>query len=453
MEGGYDHLRASGGDLTRIPVLVLWAHLNFEAGSMTLFSLNSSSLENFLLQKLSHVIGQAPIRIVLPSGAEISPRDAAPAGTLVIHDRQTLLRIILSPEIEFGDAYTEGRVEIEGDLVEVLAAVFRSLSGRNPGSWFARLRSKLLEWTQANTLHGSREHIHRHYDLSTDFYKLWLDSEMLYTCAYFESPSVPLEAAQLDKMDLICRKLQLQRGERVIEAGCGWGSFALYMAEEYGVRVKAFNISQEQLAYARATAKRRGLADRVEFIEDDYRNIRGKSDVFVSVGMLEHVGTENYRALGEVIHTTIGNSGRGLLHFIGMNRPRPLSAWIRKRVFPGANPPTLSQMMPPLFEPWNYSVLDVENLRLHYAQTLRHWRNRFERSTDHVAQMFGEQFVRLWRLYLAGSEAGFVAGSLQLFQLLFAGSECRQIPGTRAHLYEKNQQTAKQEAKWMHAAS
>src|ERR1700736_4820696 len=129
--------------------------------------------------------------------------------------------------------------------------------------------------------------------------------------------------------------------------------------------------------------------------------------------------------------------------FIGMNRPRPLSAWIRKRIFPGANPPTLSQMMPPLFEPWNYSVLDVENLRLHYAQTLRHWRNRFERSTDRVAQMFGEQFVRLWRLYLAGSEAGFLSGSLQLFQILFAGAECRQIPWTRAHLYEKQKQDAK----------
>ena len=419
---------------------------------MTLLSLNSSSLDNFLLQKLSRVIGHAPIRIVLPSGSEICPRDATPAGTLVIRDRQTLLRIILSPEIEFGDAYTEGRAEIDGDMVEVLAAVFRALSGRNPGSWFARLSSKLLERTQANTLHGSREHIHRHYDLSTDFYKLWLDSEMLYTCAYFESPSVSLEAAQIDKMDLVCRKLQLQRGERVVEAGCGSGAFALYMAEHYGVRVKAFNISQEQLAYARATAKRRGLADCVEFIEDDYRNIRGTFDVFVSVGMLEHVGTENYPALREVIHSAIGNSGRGLLHFIGMNRPRPLSAWIRKRIFPGANPPTLSQMMPSLFEPWNYSVLDVENLRLHYAQTLRHWRNRFERSTDRVAQMFGEQFVRLWRLYLAGSEAGFVAGSLQLFQLLFAGSECRQIPWTRAHLYEKLQ-PAKQEAKWMHAAS
>ena len=420
---------------------------------MTHLSLNSSSLENILLHKLSRVIGQAPIRIVLPSGSEISPRDTAPAGTLVINDRQTLARIILSPEIEFGDAYTEGRVEIDGDLVEVLTAVFRALSGKNAGSWFARLVSKWLERTQSNTLNGSREHIHRHYDLSTDFYKLWLDSEMVYTCAYFESPSVGLEAAQIEKMDLVCRKLQLQRGERVVEAGCGWGSFALHMAEHYGVRVKAFNISQEQLAYARAAAKRRGLADRVEFIEDDYRNIRSRFDAFVSVGMLEHVGTENYGALGEVIYRAIGNSGRGLLHFIGMNRPRPLSAWIRKRIFPGASPPTLSQVMPPLFEPWNYSVLDVENLRLHYAQTLRHWRNRFERSTDRVAQMFGEQFVRLWRLYLAGSEAGFLAGSLQLFQILFAGAECRQIPWTRAHLYEKQQQAAKREAKWMHAAS
>ena len=415
--------------------------------------LASSSLEHFLLRKLSQVINDAPVRLVLPSGAQLSPQNSSPVGTLLIRDRQTLARIILSPEIEFGDAYTEGRVEIEGDIVEVLTAVFRALAGRNAGSWFARLRSKWLERMQANTLRGSREHIHRHYDLPTDFYKLWLDSEMLYTCAYFESPSVRLEEAQIAKMDLVCRKLQLQSGERVVEAGCGWGSFALYMAERYGVQVQAFNISREQIAYARASARRRGLANRVEFIEDDYRNIRGRFDVFVSVGMLEHVGTTNYPELSNVIHRSIGDSGRGLLHFIGMNRPRPLSAWIRKRVFPGANPPTLSQMMRPLFEPSNYSILDVENIRLHYAQTLRHWRNRYERSVDRVSQMFGHEFVRLWRLYLAGSEAGFRAGSLQLFQVLFAGSQCRSIPWTRAHLYEKAEPAAKQEAKWMHAAS
>ena len=170
------------------------------------------------------------------------------------------------------------------------------------------------------------------------------------------------------------------------------------MAEQYGVRVKASKISQGN--WPTREPRQSVAASPIAWNSSKTitENIRGRSDVFVSIGMLEHVGTENYRALGEVIQNTVGNSGRGLLHFIGMNRPRPLSAWIRKRIFPGANPPTLSQMMPPLFEPGDYSVLDVENLRLHYAQTLRHWRNRFERSTDRVAQMFGEQLVRLWRL-------------------------------------------------------
>jgi cyclopropane-fatty-acyl-phospholipid synthase len=414
--------------------------------------LKFSTVENHLLQKLSRLIGGPPIRLTLLSGAEIAPRDSAPAGTVIFRDRQTLAKVVLSPEIEFGDAYTEGRLEVRGNLVEVLTAIFRALAGQNPGAWYAKLRSKWLERTQSNTLQGSREHIHRHYDLSTEFYKMWLDSELVYTCAYFPSPSVGLEEAQIAKMDHVCRKLQLAPGERVVEAGCGWGALALHMAKHYGVRVKAFNISHEQIQFARENAKRRGLADRVEFIEDDYRNIHGQFDAFASVGMLEHVGTENYRELGKIIHRSIGNAGRGLLHFIGMNRPRPLSAWIRKRIFPGANPPALREMME-LFEPWNFSVLDVENLRLHYAETLRHWLDRFERSADRVRQMFGEEFVRLWRLYLAGSEAGFRAGSIQLFQVVFAGSECEQIPWTRAYLYEKQEQPEKQEAKWMHAMS
>jgi cyclopropane-fatty-acyl-phospholipid synthase len=418
---------------------------------MNQHTLSTPPLDSLLLEKLSGLIGRAPVRITLPDGSEISPAESAPAGTVVIHDRRTLMNMVLSPEIAFGDAYTEGRLEVEGDLVDVLSAIYRSLAGKNPATWYAKLASKWLERTQSNTLSGSREHIHRHYDLGTDFYKLWLDSEMVYTCAYFPTPSIGLEEAQLAKMDLVCRKLQLQPGERIVEAGCGWGSFALHMAKHYGVRVKAFNISHEQIAYARENAARRGLADRVEFIEDDYRNICGRFDAFVSVGMLEHVGTENYKDLGKVIQRCIGDSGRGLLHFIGMNRPRPLSAWIRKRIFPGANPPALRQVMD-LFEPWNYSVLDVENLRLHYALTLQHWLNRFELSIARVAEMFGEEFVRLWRLYLAGSEAGFRAGTLQLFQVLFAGPKCEHTPWTRAYLYDQKT-TEKQDVKWMHAMS
>jgi len=258
-----------------------------------------------------------------------------------------------------------------------------------------------------------------------------------------------LEQAQLAKMDHICRKLQLQPGETVVEAGCGWGALAVHMAKNYGVKVKAFNISREQILVTRGLATSEGLSSQVEFIEDDYRNISDRYDAFVSVGMLEHVGLENYRDLGQVIHGAVGDSGRGLLHFIGRNRPATFSPWIRKRIFPGAYTPALREMLD-LLEPWNFSVLDVENLRLHYERTLEHWLARFEASVDRVTKMFGPEFVRAWRLYLAGSIAAFRVGTLQLFQVTFAGPSCRQIPWTRAHLYAEEPQ-AEDELEWTHA--
>src|SRR5208282_3355289 len=163
-------------------------------------------------------------------------------------------------------------------------------------------------------------------------------------------------------MEHVCRKVRLRPGETVVDAGCGWGALALYMAKHYGVTVKAFNISREQIQYARMQARNEGLAGRVEFIEDDYRTISGRFDAFVSVGMLEHVGREHYSELGRVIHRAIGDSGRGLIHFIGRNRPKPFSAWIRKRIFPGAYAPTLREAME-ILEPHDYAVFDVENLR------------------------------------------------------------------------------------------
>jgi cyclopropane-fatty-acyl-phospholipid synthase len=237
-------------------------------------------------------------------------------------------------------------------------------------------------------------------------------------------------------MDYVCRKLDLKPGETVVEAGCGWGSLALHMARHYEVSVRAFNISREQVRYARQRAEDEGLADRVEFVEEDYRNIDERCDAFVSVGMLEHVGLRNYATLGAVIDRCLApGRGRGLLHFIGRNRLRPLNAWIRKRIFPGAYPPTLRQVMEEILEPWSLSVLDVENLRLHYARTLRHWLHRFEGAADEVRQMFDEPFVRAWRLYLAGSEAAFATGWLQLFQVTFARPDKDDVPWTRADLY------------------
>ncbi len=394
---------------------------------------SESPFERLLLRKIEQSVAQAPIRVTL---GEKPPGEAGDGSLdrVVIRDGRTLARMMLDPEVGFGDAYTEGRIRVEGDLVRFLEEAYRIRQSGRMRSWYSELISRWLTLTQGNTHRGSARNIQHHYDLNNDFYKLWLDRRMVYTCAYFPALSATLEEAQEAKLEHVCRKLHLQPGEKVVEAGCGWGSLALYMAKHYGVTVRAFNISREQIQYAQAQAKKEGLTRQVEFIEDDYRNIPEGFDAFVSVGMLEHVGHEHYGELAQVIQKAIGNSGRGLLHFIGRNRPQAFSAWIRKRIFPGAYAPTLRESLE-ILERNNYAVLDVENLRLHYAKTLEHWLERYERAVDRVTEMFGPEFVRAWRLYLAGSIASFRVGTLQLFQVVFAGPQCGQIPWTRAHLY------------------
>jgi len=409
------------------------------------------SIEQWLLRKVYESAGRPPICLILKGGGEVSPSDALPVANVILSDRGTLMRLILDPEMGFGEAYMQGRLEVEGDLVALLEAAYQSLLESGRRRWFSRLLSRWTALTQSNSLRASRKNIHHHYDLNTDFYRLWLDPELVYTCAYFPTASATLEEAQAAKLDYVCRKLQLQPGERVVEAGCGWGALALHMASRYGVTVQAFNISREQIVVARRRARELGLNRRVEFIEDDYRNISGECDAFVSVGMLEHVGLEHYKEVGSVIHRSLTKSGRGLLHFIGRNRPRPLSAWTRKRIFPGAYMPSVREAMEVL-EPWDFSVLDIENLRPHYAKTLENWLERFEKSAERVSEMFGPEFVRAWRLYLAGSVAGFRVGTLQLFQVVFARRACQRIPGTRAHLY-RDEQDVKQETKWIRAIS
>jgi cyclopropane-fatty-acyl-phospholipid synthase len=279
---------------------------------------------------------------------------------------------------------------------------------------------------------------------------------MVYTCAYFPTPSATLEEAQIAKMEHVCRKLRLRPGERVIETGCGWGALARYMASRYGVHVRAFNISREQIEYARDRARKEGLSARVEFIEDDYRNVAGSMrpgttiatgsgvittvptcEAFVSIGMLEHVGRDYFPALAQVIdHVLAPDRGRGLLHFIGRNTPAPLHPWIERRIFPGAYPPTLAEVATGVFAPAQLTILDVENLRLHYARTLQHWLSRFDQRVGEVTAMFDDAFARAWRLYLAGSVASFVTGSMQLFQVSFARERDNGIPWTRAYLYD-----------------
>jgi cyclopropane-fatty-acyl-phospholipid synthase len=390
------------------------------------------SVEGKLIRRLLGYVGNPPIEFVLWTGESISTV-SGPVTRVHIKDRTTLFGLVKDPHVRFGDAYSEGRITIEGDLVHFIETMYRAAptqpkAARSLGSFLRRSRMR------RNTLDGSRENIHHHYDIGNDFYSLWLGDTMAYTCAYYPRPDATLDEAQLAKFEHVCRKLQLRSGERVVEAGFGWGGLALYMARKYGVKVRAFNISHEQVMYARERARREGLASQIEYVEDDYRNISGHFDAFVSVGMLEHVGVENYPMLGGVARRVLDNNGRGLIHSIGRNRPAPLHPWITRRIFPGAYPPSLAEFMQ-IFEPWDFSVLDVENLRLHYARTLTHWLELFDANAAKVRAMLDEKFERMWRLYLAGSIAGFTTGALQLFQVVFAPKGNNSVPMTREHLY------------------
>ena len=379
----------------------------------------ATDMDRWLASRVQRTIAPVGVRLELWDGTSTFDPAQRALGGIVVRDRRALLGLAIDPDLYFGEAYMAGRLDVRGPFQGVIEALTRSTSPL--GSWRERVRTAL---TLPNTLRRARHNIHHHYDLGNWFYEQWLDRELVYTCAYYADLAMTLEQAQRAKMDLVCRKLRLEPGLSVVEAGCGWGALALHMARHYRVRVKAFNVSKEQLAYARDRARREGLDSLVEFIDDDYRNIRGAYDVFVSVGMLEHVGLHRYGALAGVMGRCLRrNGGRGLLHFIGRDSPRPLNAWVRRRIFPGAYPPTLAEVADHVLEPAGMTVIDVENLRLHYARTLAAWRERYEASVERVRERYGPVFERAWRLYLAGSESAFATGWLQLFQVVFSPLE------------------------------
>ena len=252
--------------------------------------------------------GNPPVEFILWSGERVAP-DSGVAATIRIriHDRATLLRVLRDPQVQFGEAYSSGRVEVEGDLIQLIELIYRGMPSQPAES---SLRHRFVNWfrrSQRNTLAGSRRNIHHHYDIGNEFYALWLGETMAYTCAYYPTADASLEQAQIAKMDHVCRKLQLKPGDSVVEAGCGWGSSRVaHGGALRRARARVQHLARAGGVCARARAAQQGLDDRVEFVEDDYRNITGHYDVFVSVGMLEHVGRENYAELGRVVRRSLG---------------------------------------------------------------------------------------------------------------------------------------------------
>jgi cyclopropane-fatty-acyl-phospholipid synthase len=380
-------------------------------------------------------VGNPRISVRLWNGDEFNVTEERPVGCMEVRDRRVLFDMLRSSSVGFGESYAKGLIEIHGDFLAFINEISAALTQKRAEDyWIPKIQSMLYALRRINTLNRSQHNVYHHYDLGNDFYKLWLDERMVYTCAYYDTPEATLDEAQVAKLDHVCRKLKLRPGQKVIEAGCGWGALAMHMAEHYGVNVLAYNNSKEQVAYAREKAAELGLDDRVTFVEDDYRKIEDRCDAFVSVGMLEHVGRSHYQTLGALIKRSLKPDGLALIHTIGRSYPARMDPWIVKHIFPGGHAPSLSEMMT-IFEPFRFSVLDVENLRMHYSRTCAAWLENFDAVADEVKDMYSEEFARMWRLYLAGSSAGFQSGTLQLFQVLFAPRANNSVPWTRGYQY------------------
>lgn len=368
-------------------------------------------------RRLQTLIPHGNLTIDLPGGRSFHAGDGSGEAVRLRIDRpMTLARMLVLPSRGFADAYSRGAVElVEGDL-GALTAMAHSTTPRRRGP-LARLASRLR---QINTPRRAGANARHHYDLPEAFYRLFLDDDMQYSCAYFPRPGIALDEAQLAKKRHIAAKLALKPGLSVLDIGSGWGGLALYLARHAQCRVQGLTASPNQFRVSAARAHDAALERDVRFVLGDYRAIEGPFDRIVSVGMFEHVGLNHYRTFFRAAARLLGENGVMLLHTIGrMGPPQPTDAFIRRDIFPGGYLPALSEIAPAI-EAAGLIVTDLEVLRLHYAETLKAWRERFNANRLRAAAMVGEPFCRKWDLYLAGSEAAFRHGDLAVFQIQLA---------------------------------
>jgi cyclopropane-fatty-acyl-phospholipid synthase len=348
-----------------------------------------------------------------------------PVVTARLTDRSLYYKLIVNPGLYAGEAYMDGGVILEenstlGDFLALFSLNRSSLNSYPLQKVVRAVRHGLKRFQQANPIGKAGKNVAHHYDIGNDFYRLFLDEGMQYSCAYFLGDSDSLEEAQQNKLRLIAAKLQLRPGLRILDIGSGWGNLALYLAATADVNVTGVTLSREQYALATEKAERAGLADRVHFELRDYREISDRFDRIVSVGMFEHVGAPHYGEFFAHVNALLADDGIMLLHSIGHMRPPGVSSpWLRKYIFPGAYAPALSEVFTAT-EKAGLWVTDLEILRLHYARTLREWGRRFRANRAKAAAMYDERFCRMWELYLVSAEIMFDSGSQHVFQMQLA---------------------------------
>ena len=363
--------------------------------------------------------------------------DPGPEATIRLGDKRIELALLLHPELALGEGYMDGRILVEEgsiyDVIEIGAVNFARLGGSNWGSMAARFAALLRRFHQYNPVPRARRNVAHHYDLSSELYQLFLDADRQYSCAYFPREEISLDEAQLLKKRHIAAKLLLRPGQRVLDVGSGWGGLGIYCAQVDEVDVTGLTLSVEQHDHAMRRVKEAGLEDRVRFLVQDYRETTGSFDRIVSVGMLEHVGVNHYDAYFATLADRLAEGGVAVVHSIGRaTGPAATASFIRKYIFPGGYIPAISEVLPAI-ERAGLWVTDVEILRLHYALTLRHWRERFVAHWDAAAELYDERFCRMWEFYLAGSEAFFSCMDGMVFQIQLAKDK-HAVPSTRDYI-------------------
>lgn len=397
-----------------------------------------------LLQRL---IRTGTLTVIAPDSRAYVFGAGAPSVTIRIRDWATIRRLFLNPDLAAGEAYMDGGLVVEhGSIYDFVALCCANLAGSG-GHWVQRTRALSRRvgrrLAQHNPVSVARANVAHHYDLSDTLYDLFLDADRQYSCAYYLSPDDTLERAQEQKKRHLASKLLLRPGQRVLDIGSGWGGLAVYLARVAGVDVTGVTLSTEQQRYASRRVEEAGLANQVRFLLKDYRHETGRYDRIVSVGMFEHVGVGHYLEYFEKLRDLLADDGIALIHTIGSaDGPGAAHPWIRKYIFPGAYTPALSEVVPAV-ERAGLFVTDIEVLRLHYAETLKAWRQRFSANRDRIAAIYDQRFCRMWEFYLAGCEAGFRHSGLVNFQIQL-GKRIDSAPLTRDYMsdWERRHGTA-----------
>ena len=378
-----------------------------------------------LAHMLRSFVRKGSLTVTDAGGAEhIFAGAPGPTARMQLTDRSLYHKLFLNPELHAGEAYMDGRMTFRGSSLREFLTLFsvnrNALATYPLQSVMRRVSRGMKRLQQANPVGKAEANVAHHYDIGNAFYELFLDEGLFYSCAYFREPGESLETAQINKCRLIAAKLGLKPGMHVLDIGCGWGGLALYLAKVADVTVHGVTLSKEQFARAIERSRAAGLEGRVTFELKDYRHVEAKFDRIVSVGMFEHVGVGHYGEFFSKINDLLKDDGVMLLHSIGhMSPPGTASPWLRKYIFPGAYSPALSEVLP-VVEQNKLWVTDLEFLRVHYADTLKHWHQRFEANRAKVAAMYDERFCRMWEFYLISAEMMFRTGSQLVFHMQLA---------------------------------